>query len=39
MGVDIFTGYPGAQVIYNEQGAVNGVITGDFGISKNGEKL
>lgn len=36
LGVDIFTGYPGSQIIYNEQGAVNGVITGDFGISKTG---
>lgn len=38
LGVDIFTGTPGSQVLYNEKGAVKGVITGDFGIGKNGKK-
>lgn len=36
MGVDIFTGYPAADIIYDNKGAVNGIITGDFGISKTG---
>ncbi len=39
LGVDVFTGYPGHEVLYNDQGAVSGIITGDFGISKTGEKL
>jgi electron-transferring-flavoprotein dehydrogenase len=38
LGVDIFPGTPGADVIYGEDGSVNGVVTGDFGISKNGLK-
>lgn len=38
MGVDVFPGTPGADVIYGPDGSVDGVITGDFGISKKGEK-
>lgn len=37
MGVDIFTGTPGSEVLYNEDGSVKGVATKDFGISKKGE--
>ena len=36
MGVDVFSGTPGAEILYSQDGAVNGVATGDFGISKKG---
>lgn len=38
LGVDIFPGTPGANLIYRSDGSVDGVLTGDFGISKRGEK-
>jgi electron-transferring-flavoprotein dehydrogenase len=37
LGVDIYPGFAAAEVLYNEQGAVAGVATGDMGIEKNGE--
>ena len=37
MGVDIFPSTPGAEVLYDDEGSVNGVATGAFGISKTGE--
>lgn len=37
MGVDIFPGFAAADVLYDERGAVSGVITGDMGIGKDGE--
>ena len=36
LGVQIFPGFPAASAII-EDGAVKGVITGDFGVGKNGE--
>ena len=36
LGVEIFPGFPAAEVLYNEQGAVSGVITGSMGIDKEG---
>ncbi len=38
LGVEIYPGFAAAEVLYNEQGAVVGVATGDMGIGKNGEK-
>jgi electron-transferring-flavoprotein dehydrogenase len=38
LGVEIYPGFAAAEVLYNEQGAVAGVATGDMGIGKNGEK-
>ncbi|AXR06378.1 electron transfer flavoprotein-ubiquinone oxidoreductase [Salinimonas sediminis] len=38
LGVEIFPGFPAAQVIYNEDGSVGGVITGDMGVSHTGEQ-
>jgi electron-transferring-flavoprotein dehydrogenase len=38
LGVEIFPGFAAAEVLYNEQGAVIGVATGDMGLDKNGEK-
>ena len=37
LGVEIFPGFPAAQVLYGETGAVRGVVTGDLGIGKDGE--
>ena len=38
LGVEIFAGFPAAQVLYDETGAaVRGVVTGDMGIGKDGE--
>jgi electron-transferring-flavoprotein dehydrogenase len=37
LGVEIFPGFPAAQILYNEQGAVCGVITGCMGLDKEGQ--
>ena len=37
LGVEIFPGFPAAQILYNEQGAVSGVITGSMGLDKEGQ--
>jgi electron-transferring-flavoprotein dehydrogenase len=37
LGVEIFPGFTAAEVLYDDQGAVRGVATGDMGIGKNGE--
>jgi electron-transferring-flavoprotein dehydrogenase len=37
LGVEIFPGFPAAEIMYNEQGAVSGVITGSMGIDKDGK--
>jgi len=34
LGVEIFPGFPAADILYNEQGAVSGVITGSMGLDK-----
>ncbi len=39
LGVEIFPGFTAAEVLYNEQGAVRGVATGNQGIGKNGEPM
>ena len=36
-GVEIFPGFSAAEVLYNEDGSVRGVATGNMGIGKNGE--
>jgi electron-transferring-flavoprotein dehydrogenase len=36
-GVEIFPGFAAAEVLYNEDGAVKGVATGDVGIGKDGQ--
>ncbi|MDE0723867.1 MAG: electron transfer flavoprotein-ubiquinone oxidoreductase [Alphaproteobacteria bacterium] len=38
LGVEVFPGFAAAEVLYNEDGSVAGVATGDMGIGKNGEK-
>jgi len=37
MGVDIFPGFPAAQVLYDDDGSVRGVATGNMGTGKDGE--
>lgn len=38
MGVEIFPGFAAAEILYNEDGSVRGVATGDMGIARDGEK-
>jgi len=37
LGVEIFPGFAAAEVLYNEDGSVKGVATGNMGIGKEGE--
>jgi electron-transferring-flavoprotein dehydrogenase len=37
LGVEIFPGFAAAEVLYNDDGAVKGVATGNLGIGKDGE--
>ena len=37
LGVEIYPGFAGAEVLYREDGAVRGVATGDMGREKTGE--
>jgi len=37
LGVEIFPGFAAAEVLYNEQGAVRGVATGNLGLGKDGQ--
>ncbi|HUY68799.1 MAG TPA: electron transfer flavoprotein-ubiquinone oxidoreductase [Alphaproteobacteria bacterium] len=37
LGVEIYPGFAGAEILYDEKGAVVGVATGDAGIGKDGE--
>jgi len=38
LGVEIFPGFAGAEVLYDDHGAVKGIATGDMGVSRTGEK-
>jgi electron-transferring-flavoprotein dehydrogenase len=37
LGVEIFPGFAAAEVLYDENGAVKGVATGNMGVGKDGE--
>ena len=37
LGVEIFPGFAAAEVLYDEQGRVRGVATGNMGVEKNGD--
>jgi len=37
LGVEIFPGFPAAEVLYNENGSVKGVATGNMGVGKDGQ--
>jgi len=36
LGVEIYPGFPAAEVLYDERGAVRGVATGDMGVARDG---
>jgi len=38
LGVEIFPGFAAAEVLYDENGAVRGIATGDMGVGRSGEK-
>jgi electron-transferring-flavoprotein dehydrogenase len=38
MGVEIFPGFAGAEVLYDSKDSVRGVATGDMGVNRKGEK-
>ena len=38
LGIEIFPGFAATEVLYDENGAVRGIATGDFGIGHDGEK-
>lgn len=38
MGIEVYPGFAAAEVLFNDDGAVKGVATGDMGISAEGEQ-
>jgi electron-transferring-flavoprotein dehydrogenase len=36
LGVEIFPGFAGSEILYNDDGSVKGIATGDMGVAKNG---
>lgn len=38
LGVEIYPGFAAAEILYDAQGAVMGVATGDMGVNRQGEK-
>src|SRR5215467_11299894 len=38
LGVEIYPGFAAAEVLYNEDGSVKGVATGDMGVGKDGKQ-
>jgi electron-transferring-flavoprotein dehydrogenase len=37
LGIEIYAGFAGAEVLFHEDGSVKGVATGDMGLGKSGE--
>ena len=37
LGVEIFPGFPAAEILYDDDGAVKGVATGNMGVKRDGE--
>ncbi len=37
LGVEIFPGFPAADILYDDNGAVKGVVTGDMGVDREGK--
>jgi electron-transferring-flavoprotein dehydrogenase len=37
LGVEIYPGFAGAEVLFNEDGSVKGVATGDMGVGRDGQ--
>ena len=38
LGVEIYPGFPAAEVLYDDNKVVKGIITGDFGVAKDGSE-
>ena len=38
MGVEIFPGFAAAEVLYNDDNSVKGILTGDMGVAENGSE-
>jgi len=38
LGVEIFPGFPAQEIIYNDDGSVGGIITGDMGLDAQGKE-
>ena len=38
LGVEIYPGFAAAEILYNDDGSVKGVATGDMGVSREGEQ-
>ena len=38
LGVEIFPGFAAAEILYNDDGSVKGVATGDMGVGRDGEQ-
>lgn len=38
LGIEIYPGFSGFEMLYNEDGAVKGVVTGDMGIGRDGHE-
>src|SRR5439155_5835040 len=36
LGVEIYPGFPATEVLYNDDGSVRGVATGDMGVARDG---
>ncbi|CBL46929.1 Electron transfer flavoprotein-ubiquinone oxidoreductase [gamma proteobacterium HdN1] len=36
LGVEIYPGFPAQEILFNENGSVKGVVTGDMGVDHNG---
>ncbi|WP_034299175.1 electron transfer flavoprotein-ubiquinone oxidoreductase, partial [Herbaspirillum sp. RV1423] len=37
LGVEVFPGFPAAEILYNDDGSVKGVATGNMGVDRHGE--
>src|SRR3954447_25809299 len=38
LGVEIFPGFPASEILFNDDGSVKGVATGDMGIARDGSR-
>jgi electron-transferring-flavoprotein dehydrogenase len=38
LGVNLFPGFAASEILYNEDGAIKGIATGDMGVAANGEQ-
>ena len=38
LGAEVFPGFAAAEILYNEDGSVKGVATGNMGVDANGEQ-